>query len=294
MRRMTRWPVLCALVAVLTASAMASTMAGSAATAEEPAACERMGVIGDSLTVGGTTQLPQELVELGFTELRIDARSHWGASGITALQTMRASGYQPDCIVIALGTNDLGIWKGATKFRSAIEAMLTEIGEGPRVLWVNVSWRNFRSTGAVFNEVLTELVGSYSNLSVADWAAQVAQHPRWLSRDGVHQSITGRREWARFVARSAAATIGIGMTPGPPAPNCSVVAVPVKVGTSGSDALCVETRLYQLRYQPGNPDSRVWWNTYRALKSWQGLHGLAATGRLDALTRTALGLDPPA
>lgn len=278
----------------------ASIITGGQAAAVEPIPCEHIGVIGDSLTVGGVTQLPQELIEAGFGDIRIDAkigrrinaRSPWGASGVTALQAMRAVGYEPDCVVVALGTNDLGIWKGATKFRAAIEAMLTEIGEGPRVLWVNVVWRKFPATGAVFNGVLAELAGSRANLSVADWAGEVAQHPRWLSRDGVHQSIAGRREWARFVARIATTTIGAEMTLGPPPSACSVAAVPVKVGTKGPDALCLETRLHQLRYQPGTPDSSVSWNTYRALMSWQSLHGLPAKGRLDAVTRTALGLDP--
>ena len=168
---------------------------------------------------------------------------------------------------------------------------LTALAEAtPQLLRLNA--RQAPSLSRTFNRVLDGVAAERSNLWVADWLTAVHEHSSWLQRDGIHATTRGSRGRARLVAATAHAAFVGGIPAAPPA-GCSISTMPLKVRTRGSDSLCLELRLHQLRYQHDTPDERFGSTTRDALIAWQALHGLAATGVLDTVARAALGLAPP-
>lgn len=79
---------------------------------------------------------------------------------------------------------------------------------------------------------------------------------------------------------------GVAIPPGP-TPTCSIY-VAVYLGTSGSPATCVETRLRQLNYWLVGPDGNFDSTAVHALKMFQRKYGLPESGIADYRTLQAL------
>jgi peptidoglycan hydrolase-like protein with peptidoglycan-binding domain len=262
-----------------------------------PTRCQRLGVIGGSITVGTSQSLAQELVEVGVTDFRIDAkvsrRIATRTGGVTTLKNMRRAGYDPDCLVISLGTNDIPYFNDPSVYRKLISALMDTVGPAPRVLWINVYRGRLRRHDDVFNQTLVEMTATYPNLLVADWFTLADEHRIWMNKDLIHTTSLGGRERSKWTAREVHERLnGGGPSSLPPSP-CSVSVVPLQRTMRGPDVTCLEQRLRQLRWLSKRADTRFDPYTAKALGNWQRRHDLPATGVLDEVTQAALGLLPP-
>lgn len=273
--------------------------AAGTAHAETPVRCQKVGVIGGSITVGSATTQGQEFVDLGILDFRFDAKvgrqiTRPKTGGIITLQRMRASGYDPDCLVIALGTNDFPYHNSSTVYRGWIDKMMVAIGPTPRVLWINVYRSKSVFTGHVFNAQLNAATADYANLQIADWSTLAATHASWLSKDGVHPVGGGILARSKWVALQVQEKLNGGdPADGRPLATCTVVTVPLQRKMKGADVMCLEQRLRQLRYFTKTADTKFEYSTATTLSAWQKRHGLTVTGIVDDATRAALGLSPP-
>ncbi len=109
-------------------------------------AATRVSVIGDSLTIGTMPYQPGALSGAGWARSTIDAHGSRGIrtkvrsdkhTGLTAVDAIRSTAGDSVLWVVALGTNDAGLYSKA-KQPDMIRLMMDRIGPGHRVLWVNI------------------------------------------------------------------------------------------------------------------------------------------------------------
>jgi len=209
-------------------------------------------------------------------------------SGIMALRALRSRGYQPDCFVIALGTNDVFVSGNAATYRIWIEAMLNEIGDHP-VLWVDIVNGKKVAAAATFNSTLRDVAATHPQLVIGEWASFAALHPEWTGRDKIHLKPAGYLGRASWLTEQVVQELYHGTVPALGA-TCPVP-VTVRLGQTNDSVLCLETRLTQLGFDVGTPDRRFNLATARAVAKFQRWHWRPPSGRADALTRQLLGLE---
>jgi len=259
-------------------------------------ACSKLGVIGDSLTVGSASALAPALTTLGIHDFAIDAergrhiRGNASKSGVRALRALRSAGYSPDCFVVALGTNDIGFSGDSSRYQTWVEEMLTEIGDLP-VLWVNVARSKPLGRALAFNAVLVAMRVLHPKLRVGDWAAVAAPHPEWLGIDGIHLRLIGYAARAEWLASQILTQLFV-VVPPDIVPECRVT-TRLRQGVSSDEVVCLERRLEQLGWlMPGGPNRKFDLSTYRAVARFQRRHWLAPNGNVGSATALALGLAP--
>ena len=272
---------------------------GSPAVADqEPPApkCTKLGVIGDSLTVGSAPVLAPRLTTIGIHDFAIDAergrhiRANALKSGVRALRALRKTGYSPDCFVVALGTNDIGLSGDTLRYQTWVEEMLAEIGDMP-VLWVNVARAKPVGRALAFHQVLVAMRVVHPKLVVGDWAAVAAPHPEWLGIDGIHLRQVGYVARAEWLAVEILARL-FEVAPPNIVPDCRIT-TRLRQRISSDEVVCLEMRLEQLGWpMPGGPDRRFDLSTYRAVARFQRRHWLAPNGTVGPSTALALGLSP--
>jgi hypothetical protein len=188
---------------IFLAAVLALVLGAGAARAEEG----DLGVVGDSLTFIPRARLRARLGEAGWRRVEIDAqvsrRIPLSApppySGVQALRELRDGGFDPEALVIALGTNDLGfIARRWDKPRALVEEMLAAIGPGHRVLWVDVAMLRPNRTAVAWNRLLDEIAAERRGELVVYHFSRVATGRReWFAPDRIHMTEAG------YAARSA-------------------------------------------------------------------------------------------
>lgn len=172
---------------------------------ETPGVCERVAVIGDSLTDNAAPWLRAELQAAGFTAIvdaqpsrRIPGSASAPYSGVRAAVTTRATWGEAHCWVVALGSNDLFRGAGDPATASAlIDEMLSAVTPGAMVWWVNVHYRrdprtsfDFPAATEVFNAALDARAAADPLVDVVDWYGYSAANLQWFF-DPVHVDRTG-------------------------------------------------------------------------------------------------------
>jgi len=165
-----------------------------------PPGCDRVIVIGDSLTDNSAPWIRSELRDAGH-EYALDAQPSRRIpeavaapySGVRAARSVRASFGEAGCWMIALGSNDL-IY-GAGRIADAnrmIDEMLAVVTPGASVWWVNVNYHrdprtsfDFVGATAAFNAVLADRAAAAADLHVIDWFSLSEANPQWFF-DPVH------------------------------------------------------------------------------------------------------------
>lgn len=292
-----------ALLAALLSAPAAAAPATSAAPATQTQAAfsGEIGVVGDSLTVGSATQLRNELAIRGLTA-RISAQS--GRSipgGVTAVQELRASGFDSLVWVVALGTNDIwwdaGCGCGITTSTAAgrIQTMLDAIGPGRHVYWVNVNRLDIPQAVSVFNQALLQAAAGRASLRVIDFHSLSAANMSWFANDGVHLSSTGYAQRALQVATAAATSPALNLNrPFPVQLSGDAAPAPGGVasrGDRGDQVRAVQQALVTRGFLgTGSADGIFGAGTEGAVKAFQRSIGLRATGIVTDKTAAALGV----
>jgi lysophospholipase L1-like esterase len=158
----------------------------------------RVHVVGDSLTLGpaldddfpGTWQ--------------VDAQN--GRPLAQAMpQLRRAAAARPDCVVVALGTNDVHLHRTRQQMTADIAQAERILADVDCLLWTTVKvegtllqddWPRYAQ---LWNELVRQRRGT-----VVDWNAAAASHPGWFLGDGVHQNAEGRIGYADLLADAVA------------------------------------------------------------------------------------------
>lgn len=175
--------------------------------------CQRVVILGDSLTVGAAPFHRLQLSNASMVGIvdgrsgrRISATAGEAFSGVLAAQRIRRDWGDADCWVIALGTNDhyVGGSRSVAVATGLVEQQLGAITPGARVWWVNV--RDTSSTAALvgsrtFNRALAERAAIDGRFQVVDWYTAFLANPGWSS-DGIHVGTAGSIERAALVARA--------------------------------------------------------------------------------------------
>ena len=178
-----RWGVVLVLVALLVTSG-----------------CQyRFAIVGDSVPFGARDQIAQRKgYSLSYPGLTI-------SRGRPGLRRLAAQGHE--VVVVALGGIDVAREVPLGQLRRQVRLALRDDLRGvPCVIWMTLN-RDFNvfagwpTRAAAFNRMLRRVAGA-NRRPVAQWHVPASRHPGWFIEDGVHLSPSGKRAYARFVARN--------------------------------------------------------------------------------------------
>lgn len=171
----------------------------------------RVALIGDSLTIGTLPYQADAFSDAGWSRSAIDAYGSRGVrtklrkdshTGVTAVDGIRATSGDCDMWVVALGTNDAGIF-AKSKHADLIRQMMTRIGRGHYVLWVNVFLPETPLRQQFWNSALETVADERRDeMFVFDWASLAAQNELWVAEDQVHYTGKGYQQRAIAIAQA--------------------------------------------------------------------------------------------
>jgi lysophospholipase L1-like esterase len=223
----TRRQVLTAgLFAALGTVAAAELLSAPRASAIPPTAstAARVSVVGDSLTQGTLPFQADAFANVDWATSTIDAFISRGVrtkvkrdkhTGLTSVDAIREKSGDSDLWVVALGTNDAGLYK-RDKIPEIIDSMMQRIGVGHYVMWVNIYLPAKQLRQDNWNNALTTVAQDYPNsMFVLDWATLAAENPKWLAGDSIHCSGKGYEHRATAIAMASRSLI----PPTPPDPG---------------------------------------------------------------------------
>ena len=175
-------------------------------------ATNRISLVGDSLTSGAEPYQDRAFASAGWSSSAIDAYRSRGVltkiaadphNGITAVDAIRAADGDTDVWVVALGTNDAGIY-AARHYPDVINAMVDHIGSQHVVVWVNIYLPETPARQDAWNFALGVVAAERPGLIVFDWATVAAANPDWIGKDKIHYSPIGYEYRANAVALATA------------------------------------------------------------------------------------------
>lgn len=171
----------------------------------------RISVIGDSLTIGTLPYQADAFSEVGWGHSAIDAHGSRGIqtklhgdlhTGLTAVDAIRAKAGDSERWVIALGSNDAGIFP-KRKHAALINSMMDRIGTAHYVMWVNIFLPDNQPRQRYWNTSLASVAKERpEEMFVFDWASVAAEHPEWLADDLVHYTGRGYSRRATAIAEA--------------------------------------------------------------------------------------------
>lgn len=153
-------------------------------------------------------------------------------SGLELLHHWAANGGLGDLVVIALGTNDAGIFSPSSWTRNWTDAM--RIAGGRRVVFLTTRARPGHSKAPVqdaYSEALRNWCPTVANCFIADWAMTATANDTASYVDDVHLTRQATEARAEFIA-NAAATVLTTTAPGPTLPPPVTVATVPAATTS--------------------------------------------------------------
>ncbi len=208
-----------ALMAAAGSSVVLAALARPSQVAASGTIHDGVSMVGDSLTSGSLLYQADDFAAVGWPDAWIDAhasrgiRTHVSAdphTGLTAVDALRARHGDTRMWVVALGTNDAGIF-AAPRYDELIGAMLDRIGSGHVVTWVNIYLPHATARQTAWNSALDAVAAARPDeLRIFDWARLAAQHPAWLARDNIHCNPTGYRERSTAIAAGVASGMPAG------------------------------------------------------------------------------------
>lgn len=158
-------------------------------------------IIGDSITVGATSQLEQKLPGVDI-HAQVSKQFYAGTSdnpgGITILRELVNNGSLRDTLVYALGTNG--------NFTSEQAQEVVDLAGSSRKVVFVTNWTTSNDYTAN-NNVLAKMKNDNRNVSIADWGAAVeSQASTYLSGDGIHPNAEGQELFAKIIASTVGAS----------------------------------------------------------------------------------------
>ena len=205
-------------VATVDRSAQRGTDVQVTDTVPPPPFCDRVIVIGDSLTDNSEPWVRSELRDAGYDSFvdaqpsrRIPGAVRAPLSGVRAALAARSTFGEAECWMVALGSNDLIFGADHAAGASAmVDEMLGAVTPGATVWWVNVNYYrdprtsfDFPRATRVFNDVLDSYAASRDGFLVVDWYSYSAANAGWFF-DPVHVDRAGSIARAEFTVSALA------------------------------------------------------------------------------------------
>ena len=159
-------------------------------------------VIGDSITVAsaprilaGAGEIDADVTVLAEINRRI-AVGNDPSAGTDVVADVLASS-DPDVVVVALGTNDIGKYGSIEEYAAEIDELVDQIPDDLPLVWINTYLSRTPDDSAAFNAALIETLSERGNATIGRWSS-IAQQGGML-RDGVHPSEDGEQRFADLV-----------------------------------------------------------------------------------------------
>jgi lysophospholipase L1-like esterase len=159
-------------------------------------------VIGDSITVGSAPLILAAadaddvdvtvLAEVG-RRITVDGQP---SSGSDVVREVFDEG-DPDLVVVALGTNDIGKYETIDEYAAQIEEFLALVPDDTPVAWINAYLSRTPDDSSAFNAGLLQALSARGNATIGRWSS-IAQRDGML-RDGIHPTDEGAQQFADLV-----------------------------------------------------------------------------------------------
>ena len=156
-------------------------------------------MVGDSITALSKSALETVLTQMGFATVTVNAepsrRIELGRKnpmpGLDVVRFIQASS-APAMWVIALGTNDAGLYTADDDYQKIIDHVLGAVPEKVPLVWVS-TYRDDQLKGCEqFNLLIRKSLKARGHATVAEWYQQVAKSKgSILTHDGVHPNAEG-------------------------------------------------------------------------------------------------------
>ncbi|MFE1243052.1 acyltransferase family protein [Fictibacillus sp. NPDC058756] len=143
-------------------------------------------VIGDSVMIDVTPHL-----EEAFTEVEVDAkigRQFREAEDI--VQQKKNTGSLGEIVVIELGAN------GPLEDKK-LASLIEQIGTDRDIYFITT--RVPKPWQQEVNDTIKDVAVNYKNVTVVDWFSVSESHPEYIGNDGVHLTLTGAKEYAKYL-----------------------------------------------------------------------------------------------
>ena len=158
--------------------------------------------LGDSITQGyGPLRSYQTYVSVANRVLNYDILNQ-GIGGYVYDKNslMKMEGYNPDKIIVALGTNQYGDENGPQVVREYYETLIGIYGEAIPILVITPLWRGDNLEGVPtlekFCATIREIVGKYKNIKVVD-GFKMVPHLEEYYLDNLHPNGLGTEVYGR-------------------------------------------------------------------------------------------------
>ena len=159
-------------------------------------------MIGDSITVASAPQIlaGAEALDVDVTVLAESSRriavGRQPSAGTDVLAEVLAEG-DPDLVVVALGTNDIGKYTTTAEYAAQIDELTGMLPNDQPLVWINTYLANSPNDSAQFNAALLDSLSDRGTATIGRWSS-IAQRDGMLS-DGIHPSEDGAQEFADLV-----------------------------------------------------------------------------------------------
>ncbi len=171
-------------------------------------------MVGDSITALSQTTIETVLKNMGFATVtvnaepnrRIEVGSKKPMPGLDVVKYIAASA-PPEMWVIALGTNDAGLYATPADYQGLIDDVLSAIPSQKPLAWISV-YRHDQLIGCEqFNSLVRASLDKRGHAVVGEWYQQVAKSEESiLTHDQVHPNANGILVFADTV-RAAIANV---------------------------------------------------------------------------------------
>jgi lysophospholipase L1-like esterase len=159
-------------------------------------------VIGDSITVASGPRILElaDAIDADVTVLaEVGRRINVGSdpeAGSDVVAEALAEG-DPDVVVVALGTNDIGKYGSVEEYAAEIDELVDQLPDDLPLVWINTYLSRTPDDSAEFNAALIETLSERGTATIGRWSS-IAQQGGML-RDGVHPSEDGEQRFADLV-----------------------------------------------------------------------------------------------
>jgi lysophospholipase L1-like esterase len=168
-------------------------------------------VIGDSITVGSA---PLILAAADADDVDVTVLAEVGRRITVGSQPSSGSDVvrevfdedDPDLLVVALGTNDIGKYTTIDEYAAQIQEFLALVPAETPVAWINTYLSRTPDDSSAFNAALLDTLRARGNATIGRWSS-IAQRDGML-RDGIHPTDEGAQEFAGLVGDQIAGWLG--------------------------------------------------------------------------------------
>lgn len=173
-------------------------------------------MVGDSITALSKEALEAVLTQMGFPVVTVNAepsrRIEIGGKkpmpGLDVIRYIQASA-PPAMWVIALGTNDAGLYASDGDYQGLIDDVLAAIPKKVPLVWVSTYRKDQVKGCEEFNLLMRKALKDRGNAAVAEWYQQVMKSKGGiLTQDGVHPNADGILVFADTVRAAITAELG--------------------------------------------------------------------------------------